>query len=207
MAVPRLQIYGVPASRAIRVIWMAKELGLDYDNIPVGFNDGSNRDPRYLAINLNGKVPAIKDGDFTMFESLAINCYLADRYDGGKGLAGATPQEKGAILQWTLWAANEIEQKVIDWARHSYVNPPAQRDAKIAAAAWEGLQAPLTVLDGKLSTRIWLVGDRFTAADLNVAATTFRLHKHASPGFPGFKRWLQHCLERPAAIAAFKLRQ
>lgn len=203
----KLQIYGVPASRAIRVIWMAKELGLDYDNIPIGFTDGSNRTPQYLAVNPNGKVPAIKDGDVVMSESLAINCYLAGRYGAAIGLAGATPQEQGAILQWTLFAAIELEQKIIDWARHSFVNPSEQRDPAIAAAARQGLAAPLGVLDGVLSARDWLVRGRFTAADLNVAATTFRLVQTETSGFPHLIAWLRRCLARPAAVAAFKLRQ
>jgi Glutathione S-transferase, N-terminal domain len=59
----RLKIYGIPMSRAFRVLWMANELGLNYENVPIHFADGSSKTPEYLAINPNGKIPAIEDGE------------------------------------------------------------------------------------------------------------------------------------------------
>ena len=72
-----LKIYGVPLSRAYRALWMANELGLDYENVPVHFADGSAKTPEYLAVNSNGRIPAIDDNGFKLWESMAINLYLA----------------------------------------------------------------------------------------------------------------------------------
>ena len=72
-----LRIYGSPMSRAFRVLWMARELGLEYDNIPLDPRAGDTRKPDYLKINPNGHVPAIVDEDYVLWESLAINLYLA----------------------------------------------------------------------------------------------------------------------------------
>ncbi|MGA8382902.1 MAG: glutathione S-transferase N-terminal domain-containing protein, partial [Stellaceae bacterium] len=68
-----LKIYGVARSRAFRTLWMAAELGLDYEHIKLDFADGSTRRPAYLAINPNGHVPTIDDDGFTLWESMAIN--------------------------------------------------------------------------------------------------------------------------------------
>jgi glutathione S-transferase len=73
----KLKIHGIPKSRAVRVIWMAEELGIPYDNVLVTMTDKAHKGPAYLAVNPNGRLPAIEDGGFKMSESLAINLYLA----------------------------------------------------------------------------------------------------------------------------------
>ncbi len=82
-----LKIYGVARSRAFRTLWMAAELGLPYEHVKVDFADGGTRQPAYLAINPNGHVPAIDDDGFRLWESMAINLYLAKKY--GSGSLGA----------------------------------------------------------------------------------------------------------------------
>ena len=62
-----LKIYGVPRSRTFRTLWMAKELGIDYENVPVNFADGGTRTPEFLALNPHGFVPAIDDGGFVLW--------------------------------------------------------------------------------------------------------------------------------------------
>ena len=81
-----LEIYGVARSRAFRTLWMAGELGLDYRLIKVDFADGGTRRPEFLAINPNGHVPVIDDDGFRLWESMAINLYLAKKYGGDSGL-------------------------------------------------------------------------------------------------------------------------
>jgi glutathione S-transferase len=72
-----LKIYGVARSRASRILWMAKELGLDYEHVKVDFATGDTRQRGFLALNPNGHVPVIDDDDFILWESMAINLYLA----------------------------------------------------------------------------------------------------------------------------------
>jgi glutathione S-transferase len=80
----RLRIYGVARTRAFRPLWMAKELGLDHEHIPVEIGDAGARTPEFLAINPNGRLPVIDDGGFVLFESLAITLYLAKKHSLGK---------------------------------------------------------------------------------------------------------------------------
>src|SRR5438034_9997453 len=78
-----LKIYGIPRSRAFRTLWMAKELGLEYENIPIDFANNGTRAPEYLRINPNGHVPTIDDDGVVLWESMAINLYLAKKYSLG----------------------------------------------------------------------------------------------------------------------------
>ena len=92
-----IRLYGEPRSQAFRCVWMLEELGLDFELVPTSFSNGESRAPDFLAINPNGKVPVLVDGDTTVWESLAINHYLADRYDGG--LRPRTPGEAGEAFR------------------------------------------------------------------------------------------------------------
>ena len=75
-----LKIYGIPRSRAFRAMWLAKELGLDYQSVPVDMGKGETRAADYLKINPNGHIPAIDDDGFVLWESLAITLYLAKKH-------------------------------------------------------------------------------------------------------------------------------
>src|SRR6185437_3394897 len=78
-----LKIYGVARSRTFRTLWMAKELGLDYEHVKIDFATGDTRTPAHLALNPNGHVPVIDDDGFVLWESMAINLYLAKKYGAG----------------------------------------------------------------------------------------------------------------------------
>jgi len=198
-----IQLHGIRASRASRCIWMLEELGLEYENLPVSFV-GDVKKPEYLALNPNGRVPTLVDDDGTVvWESLAINLYLAEKYDGG--LRPKSPAERGHVLQWSFWAATEIEPGIIDAFVHRAMLPEGQRDAKIADAGAAKLERPLPVLDRVLEGRRYLLGDRFTAADLNVCsllgiAPMARIDPSKRANV---QRWLGECLGRPAAQKAF----
>ena len=98
-----LRIYGVARTRAFRALWMAEELGLDYEHIPIEIGEAGARKPEFLAINPNGRLPAIDDDGFVLTESLAITLYLAKKYSSGK-LYPATLQAEARVWQWSLWA-------------------------------------------------------------------------------------------------------
>lgn len=201
-----IRLYGVPQSRAMRCLWMAGETGQPYEMIPVATEGGKITDADLLRVNPNNKMPALVDGDVRIFESMAINIYLAEKY--APDMKAASPAEAGAIAQWSLWAANEIEQAVIDWATHAVLRPAGQRDATIAAAAKAKIDRALGILDNALKGRDWLVGNRFTVADLNVASVCYRLLVYPDLAkFPNAKRWFDACWARPAAQHARKLRE
>src|SRR5206468_12166286 len=162
-----IKLYGVPRSRTARAIWMLEELQIPYENVPVSFIEES-RKPEYLKINPNGHIPALQDGDVTLFESMAINLYLARKYD--KGLWPKSTADEGRAFQWSLWAMTELEEPVITALLHRMFLPAAQRDAQKADDAAVRFQTPLAVLNGALAGRDWLAGKTFTVADLNVAS-------------------------------------
>ena len=194
-----LTLYGHPFSRAHRVMWMLKELGLPFDHVPTRFQDGSNKAPDYLAINPNGRVPALVDDGQPLFESLAINLYLAKKHGGE--IAPANLIEEGLATQWSLWVATEIEKPLLFSAANLKLFAEDQRRPDELALGLAKLARPFGVLDAYLVDRDWLLGDRFTVADLNVAAvmSLIPICRVPTDTFPHLTEWLARCLERPAA--------
>jgi glutathione S-transferase len=197
-----IKVYGVPMSRAMRAIWMLEELGQPFELVKVDFADGGTRKPDYLKINPNGHIPALQDGDVTLFESMAINLYLARKYD--KGLWPKTVADEGRAYQWSVWAMTELEEPVITAFLHRMFLPAAQRDAKKADDATARFRTPLAVLDGALAGRTYLAGPDFTVADLNVASVVSLAPMcgiDVAPA-PNVQAWLQRCSARPALARA-----
>src|SRR6185503_1477104 len=147
-----IKVYGIPRSRAARVLWMLEELQVPYELVPVSFI-GDCRKPEYLKINPNGHIPALQDGDLTLFESLAINLYLARKYD--KGLWPKTVEGEAKAYQWSIWAMTELEEPLLAVLMNRAFLPENQRDAKKAADGAERFKTPLNVLEGQL-TSDWL---------------------------------------------------
>jgi glutathione S-transferase len=201
----RLRIYGVARTRAFRAIWMAKELGLDYERVPIETGPAGARKPEYLAVNPNGRLPAIEDDDFVLWESQAITLYLAKKHSLGR-LYPATLEGEAKAWQWSLWAANEVERAVNIYSLHAVRLPPEDRDPKTLAQAVAILSPPFRVLDGALAGSPYLLGNDFTVADLNVAAVTSRAIGMDLATMPRLADWLRRCHDRPAARAAVKLR-
>jgi len=201
----RLRIYGVARTRAFRAIWMAKELGLDYEHVPIEIGAAGARKPEYLAVNPNGRLPAIEDDGFVLWESQAITLYLAKKHSPGR-LYPATLEGEAKAWQWSLWAANEVERAVNIWSLHAVLLPPEDRDAQKRADALAVLAAPFRVLDGALGDSPYLLGSEFTVADLNVAAVSSRAMGMDLAATPRLADWIKRCHDRPAARAALKLR-
>ncbi|HEX3413230.1 MAG TPA: glutathione S-transferase family protein [Stellaceae bacterium] len=204
-----LKIYGVARSRAFRTLWMAKELGLDYEHVKVDFATGETRTPAHLALNPNGQVPVIDDNGFVLWESMAINLYLAKKY--GAGTLYPTPLEDEArAWQWSFWGMTELERPVLTALFNRAILSEDKRDAAAADAAEKELAQPLRVLDDDaLGRSANLLGDNFTVADLNVAsilAWARPAQIDMSP-FPKTAEWLKNCAERPAARAARQLQR
>ncbi len=198
---PDLTIYGTPASRAFRSLWMAKELGLEYDLDPVGHQNGESRTEAFRKINPNGQIPAIRDGDFVLWESLAINLYLAKKHGGP--LAPAGLEMEMLAVQWSMWALTAVEHHAVCLLM-DFVGPEEDRDPEERDRAKAALAKPLGVLDGVLGERPWLVGDNFSVADMNVASVMralIRVGYDLAP-YPKLDAWLDNCLGRPAAVEA-----
>lgn len=205
-----LTIYGVYCSRASRNYWMAEELGLPFKSVPViqarlladplAANARLNtKSPSFLAVNPMGLIPAMEDDGLVLTESLANNLYLARKHGGP--LAAADLREDGQMLAWTLWAATEVEPhtvKIVLTYDNSAENTPEGQ--AIIEVSVKGLVRPLARLEAHLQTQDYVVGNRFTVADLNLAevlryamSETYLFDRH-----PRVKDWLSRCHARPA---------
>lgn len=203
-----LTIYGVYRSRASRNYWLAGELGIPFKSEPIiqayRLADPNAKDApvhtrteAFLKINPNGHIPSMDDDGVRLHESLAINLYLAKKHGGQ--LAPKDLAEDGLMTMWSLWAANELETSALQVLTHRAGKPEA-RDPKLAQAAIDALRAPFAVLDKALAETGFLVGGRFTVADINVAEVV--RYAMAAPELfsaaPRVKAWLDACHARPA---------
>ena len=196
-----IKLYGIPGSRALRSIWALEEAGVKYELVPTTFGPDS-KTPEYLAINPNGRVPALVDGDLTLFESMAINLYVAKKY-GGK-LWPASEADQARAIQWSVWGISELEQHLMAILINKFMLPPDKRDAAAVEAAEKALARPLEVLDDHLAKREHLLGGAFTVADLNVASvlSTANMVKFDLSKWPRAKAWLDACFARPSLAKA-----
>jgi glutathione S-transferase len=200
-----LRIYGVARTRAFRALWVAEELGIPYRHLPIEIGDAGARTPEFLALNPNGRLPVIVDDGFVLFESLAITLYLAKKHSCGR-LYPATLQDEARAWQWSFWAIAEVDRGVNIWSLHAVRLPPAERKAALRDEALKAVAAPFKVLDTAVSRQPYLLGDAFTAADLNVAAVISRAVDMDLAAVPHLRAWLMRCLDRPAARRALALK-
>ena len=200
-----LRIYGVARTRAFRALWIAEELGLDYEHLPIEIGDAGARAPEFLAINPNGRLPFVVDDGFVMSESLAITLYLAKKHSNGT-LYPSSLEAEARAWQWSFWAVAEVDRGVNIWSLHAVRLPPAERDVTKRDEALKVVAAPFRVLDVAVSKQRYLLGDVFTVADLNVAAVISRAIDMDLGAVPNLKAWLTRCLDRPAARKALALK-
>ncbi len=213
-----ITLYGVSRSRATRPLWLLHETGTEFTQIPVlqAYRlNGSNADwsgltttsPEYLAINPQGLIPTLLDGDIVLTESLAITLYLARKFGGMLG-----PQddvETAQMEQWALFAATAVETPALEMfypiAEGRQTTPEGAALIAVAAAK---LRRPFKRLNAHLTTQDYLVGNRFTAADINTAEVVRYAQGHDTllTEFPAIKSWIERCQARPAFQAMWAAR-
>jgi glutathione S-transferase len=222
-----LRLYGTPQTRTFRPLWMLEELGVPYELVKTDFANGDTRTPEFLALNPNGHVPVLADGELVLWESMAINLYLAERYGEGT-LWPAAAADRARAVQWSFWAMTECERALFEvlfarssgaqfekwreWSeseefRATHPGEPSFAREEVEARAKRaeaGLQPPLRVLDAQLEGKPYLLGDAFGVADLNVASilVTARLAQLDLSAHPNVDAWLGRCLARPAVARA-----
>lgn len=213
-----LTIYGVCRSRASRNFWLLNELGIEFEHVPViqayrlpdpeaedaPFNTLS---PGFLSISPAGAVPVLKDGDFVLSESLAMNLYIARK--AGGPLAPRDEKENALMEQWALYGMTAIEAHAlaIMYAHAEGRAKTPEGEAEITAETAR-LRRPLGVLDSHLREHGHMVGGRFTVADINLAEIV--RYAQAEPGlvdlYPAVAAWLTACHARPAFKAMWEKR-
>ena len=200
-----LHIYGSAKSRAIRVLWMAGELGLSYEQKDWLPRAPETRTPEYRALNPNGRIPTIDDDGFVLSESMAINFYLAKKHRSA--LYPADPKHEALALQWSLWETDRLDRQIVNHVRHTKELPQAERKPEIAESTWQEIVPSLDVLETALAKSEWLAGPAFSVGDLNVAAALYRGLFIDLKKWPRVQKWLNTCWERPAAKKARAMRE
>ena len=193
-----IHFYGSPNSSAGRTHWLLEELHTPYEYQRVSTRDGQTRTPEFLAMNPSGQVPFLRDGDIELFESVAINFYLAEKYGGA--LWASDLRDRALIYQWSLWGLSTLQPLVMDIMNHLAILPEAERDPRVAARARASLPRYLQLLETSLDGRHYLVRDTFTVADINAGSVLNIVPAVGFPldPYPSTKEWLHRLKARPA---------
>ena len=193
-----LQLFGSPISRAMRCLWMLEEMGAPYKLIEKNTRAEDLQTAEYLRLNPNARIPTLVDEDVVLWESMAINLYLAQKYQGP--LHCTKSEVVGLATQWSFWAVLEMEALLLELLQHRVLLPEFVRDPSNAERDELLLKRPLRVLNGSLAGHEFLVGENFTVADLNVASILAwgKMSRLDLSTHPEVTRWLDKCLSRPA---------
>ena len=193
-----MQLFWSPRSRSFSSLWLMEETGQPYERVLTDISTGAQRQAEYLAINPMGKVPALRDGEATLAEAAAIAAYVAERYPEA-GLAPPLGDPlRAKYLYWLFFGPGCIEPAMVQLATKLEMNP--------VAAGWGDSQRVIDVLDVALQKGPWILGERFSAADivigsgLNFAVRLFRI----IPSRTSFDAYVERCMARPAFQRAEK---
>ncbi|HEX3367188.1 glutathione S-transferase family protein [Phenylobacterium sp.] len=192
MASPRgITLYHSPASRAFTAYWMLEELGVPFKVKTIDINKGEQKQPAYLKLNPAGKVPTLTDGDVVVSENPAIAIYLADRYGYGTLAPKIEETDRGAYLKWMVFSTAVVDpvatlhEKKIDLPGFDF-----------SFGAFDDM---VQVLTGVLTDRRYLLGDRFSGADVVLGGTLSRLlYKKVLPEEPILLDYNDRLTERAA---------
>lgn len=197
---PAIVLYWHPMSSATPVAAALAELRVPHQRVKVDIRSGEQRRPDYLALNPNGKVPTLTVDGAPMFEALAIQLWLADTYgvDAGLWPAAGTPQRLQA-MSWCTWAYVTYGAAVVR-LQVATVGDEALRHAAHADAARAALDGLLGLLDARLATQPWMLGDTYSMADLLVASVLGYSAFLGAPvaRHPHVQDWLAKVQARPA---------
>jgi glutathione S-transferase len=205
-----ITLYGVYRSRASRPLWLLAELGLPFKHVPViqAYRLAAPKaadaplhtaSAEFLNVNPLGQIPAFEEDGLVLTESLAITLHIA-RCHGG-ALGPQSNAEAALMEQWSLFAVSSVEGPALEilYIQGDGGDQTPEGQASIAVAA-EKLRRPLGRLQAHLAGHDWLVGDRFTAADINTSEVVRYAQGHATllAEFPAVVAWLERCQARPA---------
>lgn len=195
------KLVGSPKTRAVRVLWMLEELGLDYEIDPAG-----PQSTAALAVNPSGKVPALKVGDDVIIDSVAICQYLADKH--GKLTYPAGSIERAQQDSWTYFALDEVDAILWLNAKNTFVFPEELRSETARKACRFEFDKAIAVLEKRLGNHDYVMGDRFTIPDLvlgHCAGWAINGAKWTIPAGP-VADYFNRVRSRPACVRALEIR-
>lgn len=169
-----IRFYSWPMSSGSRVHWALEELGIPYDYVQLDRAKNEHRQPEFLAINPNGKVPALVDDGITYFESIAILLHLGEQYGVERGMWPTAPQDHADALSWMIWGMVELQYNLRECVYHGASSPLSYKPEQQSKAAAEfnrgALAKHYATLDKRLADREYVCG-KFTLADVSIGAT------------------------------------
>ncbi|WP_020591212.1 glutathione S-transferase family protein [Kiloniella laminariae] len=179
---------------------LLEELKCSYTLIEVDLSQGMQRQPEYLAINPNGRVPTLLDGQTAIYESAAILLYLADKHPEAAFAPPLHSPERGVYCQWIVWMTNTLQETASAWAHPELWadTTTAQQDVKSSATRRLGKHWDL--IENQLTQTAWLAGDRITAADLHLFMISYwsRRYPERAEDRPLLKQHALRIMQRPA---------
>jgi glutathione S-transferase len=181
-----------------KVLWCCHELDLTYQRIDAGMQFGRNGDPDYLAMNPNGRVPTLVDGDFVLWESNSIMRYLVLAYAPGSPLYPAAPKPRASVDRWLDWTLSTLQpvDRPVFWALVR--TPVEQRDMAAIQKAADAEAVQWGIVDAHLAARSFLEGE-FTLADIAIGAYArrwFGVEGISKPLLPHLQRWFEQISDR-----------
>ena len=193
---------GPGQSRTFRTLWMLEEIraekNIDYEHQIKGYPTEEEGE-LLRSLNPMAQFPVIKDGDFVLRESMAINLYLAAKYDV---LEPQSLESKSLSWQWSFWAMTAVETMALEAMYYTHGIMGHEKDADKVKEQVDALQRPLRVINDALGESEYLLGGEFSVADLNVASVMMWVVNAQidSSAFPNLERWYEHCHGRDAAV-------
>ncbi len=194
------------APNPMKVALALEEMGLPYEAIPVDTRKGEQFSPEFLALNPNGKLPAIEDGEAKVFDSNAILLYLAEKT--GQFLPKNTPQARGEFLSWLMFVATGVGP-YSGQAVHFRHAAPSGNDYGVERYLFEA-NRHYGILEERLGQRKFMLGDSYTIVDMALwgwaRMATHVMGEDAWEKYPNVKRLLDEVSARPAALRVDALR-
>ena len=192
MSSPALKLYHASPSRSSIVLWMLEELGEPYELELISLKDGENLKPTYLAVNPMGKVPTLVDEGVAITEVAAICCHLADKYPRAALAPAINDPLRGPYLHWLFWEPSCLEPAIID---HHLKRAPGPR----GMMGWIDYETTIDILAAGVAKGPWIMGERFTAADVVVGAgVNWGLMFGTIPMRPELEAYAERLRARPA---------
>lgn len=194
--------YYTPMSSASRVHWALEELGIPYDKVKIDLSKGEQRQPDFLKLNPNGKVPAMVVDGQPVFESLAMLLWLGETYGVDKGLYPPPGLQRLEAYKWMAWGSVSLVEAGTRLMRNTSDRfPVEQRSAGAAAAAHAEINQLLQVLESGIDGKQFILGDKFSIVDCAVGSMVWflaqRLQVDLVP-YPKVGAWAARLMTRPA---------
>lgn len=196
-----MKLYGDEGSGSTRrVLAVLEYIGLDYDLVEIDLFKGDNRSAEYLAKNPNGTIPVLEDGSLTIYEAAAINIYLSEKHNSDLLPSG---NDRYNTLKWMFWAAEHFRQgpPVLFTERIAKRFMGAPEDTRAVADAEASLRKYSAILDSHLANKSFVVAERFTLADIDLAAPLSQMARSKLPyhEFPNIMTWYARLMDEVPA--------